>query len=128
MTAAVADYKPKYQQDGKLKSHLIGENWNLELIENRDILKSISKEGIFKIGFKAEMDSENGIKYGQEMLKKKELDGVCLNILSDSSSFGTETNQIDFITDKTITQLPRNDKLNLAFEILNRAKQLEKRG
>lgn len=125
MSAAVADYKPKFQQSGKVKSHLIGENWNLELEENIDILETISKDGITTIGFKAEMDSQRGLEYAKSMLKKKELDGVCLNILLDSSSFGSENNQIDFIKkDGSIQSFERLDKLKLSLKIVDSCREL----
>ncbi len=125
MATAVADYKPKFRQAGKIKSHLIGDQWNLELVKNRDILQTISKNGIWTIGFKAEMDSSKGLEYAKAMLEKKGLDGVCLNILSDSSSFGTDIHQIDWITKNGVTELPKSSKLLLAFQILKEAQKLE---
>jgi len=125
MAAAVSDYVPKYPQNKKLKKEMLGKEYNLELKENIDILKTIDKEGITAIGFKAEMDKINAIDNASKMLKAKNLDAVCLNILEDSSSFGTTTNQIDFITKDEITTLPHADKLSLSFEILNNAKKLQ---
>jgi phosphopantothenoylcysteine decarboxylase/phosphopantothenate--cysteine ligase len=125
MAAAVSDYVPKYPQNKKLKKEMLGKEYNLELKENIDILKTIDKEGITAIGFKAEMDKTNAIDNASKMLKAKNLDAVCLNILEDSSSFGTTTNQIDFITKDEITTLPHADKLSLSFEILNNAKKLQ---
>jgi len=126
MGAAVADYVPKYQQSGKLKSKMIGSEWNLELKESRDILKTINKDGIVTIGFKAEMDSKNGVEYATNMLKEKSLDGVCLNLLSGKDSFGTDTHQIDFIKrGNVIESLPKSDKLSLSFKIIEKAKELE---
>jgi len=126
MSAAVADYKPKFKQSGKIKSHLIGDSWSLELEENIDILKTISKDGIFTIGFKAEMDNKRGLEYARNMLREKNLDGVCLNILSDSSSFGGDTNQIDFIKrDGTIHSFERLNKLQLSFKIVDSCQVFE---
>ena len=56
MVAAISDYVPSFPQEGKLKKEMIGTSWNLELKQNMDILKSLDKEGIISIGFKAEMD------------------------------------------------------------------------
>ncbi|NPA66190.1 MAG: bifunctional phosphopantothenoylcysteine decarboxylase/phosphopantothenate--cysteine ligase CoaBC [Epsilonproteobacteria bacterium] len=125
MAAAVSDYIPKYPQNTKLKKEDLGEEWLLELKKNIDILSSINKEGIKTIGFKAEMDKENGLLHAQQMLEKKQLDGVCLNLLENSKSFGTSTNEITFITKKTQTVLSKKEKLLLSFEILQKAKELE---
>jgi len=127
MTSAVADYKPKFSQNGKLKSHLIGSNWNLDLIENIDILETISKDGIISVGFKAEMDSENGEKFARNMIFKKNLDAVCLNILEDSTSFGSDKNQIDLIfKDGDVIKFEKLDKMLLSIKIIEKVQRLDK--
>ncbi len=124
MAAAVSDYVPKFPQNGKLKKDMLGDSFELSLKQNIDILKSIDKDGITTIGFKAEIDSENGLANAQNMYKNKNLDAVCLNILKDSSSFGTDTNKIDFITDEKTVSLEPSDKLTISFDILDNAKNL----
>ncbi len=124
MAAAVSDYVPEFPQDGKLKKESLGENWELSLKKNVDILSTIDKEGITTIGFKAEMDEESAKTNALNMLENKKLDAVCLNILKNSSSFGTDTNEIEFITkDKNILLL-QSDKLTLSFRIISHAKKL----
>ncbi len=124
MAAAVSDYVPKFVQNGKLKKDILGDEWGLALKKNIDILSSIDKTDILTIGFKAEMDKENALSNAQKMLTNKNLDGVCLNLLEDSSSFGTNSNAIEFITKESVISLPKNDKLTLSFDILNSAKSL----
>ena len=124
MAAAVSDYVPKFVQNGKLKKDILGDEWGLALKKNIDILSSIDKTDIVTIGFKAEMDKENALTNAQKMLTNKNLDGVCLNLLEDSSSFGTNSNTIEFITKESVVSLPKNDKLTLSFDILNSAKSL----
>ena len=97
MVAAISDYLPSYPQEGKLKKELIGTLWNLELKQNMDILKSLDKEGIISIGFKAEMDELSAVENATKMLENKNLDGVCLNILNEENSFGSENNNIELI-------------------------------
>jgi len=97
MVAAVSDYLPSYPQEGKLKKELIGTLWNLELKQNMDILKSLDKEEIVSIGFKAEMDETTAMNSATKMLENKNLDGVCLNILNDENSFGSDNNNIELI-------------------------------
>ena len=124
MAAAVSDYKPKFPQNGKLKKSMLGDSWTLELVQTPDILSSINKDGIRTVAFKAEMDAAHGLENAKALLDKKEVDAVCYNLLSDSSSFGTEENEIEFITPEHITSLGRADKLTLAGKILDEAKQL----
>ena len=120
MSSAVADYRPKIKHDGKLKSHLIGASWNLELTENIDILENLDKNGIRAIGFKAETDKSRGSEYARAMLEKKDLYGVCLNILENSESFGSDSNQIDlFLRNGTEFKFPKLSKLQLSLDILD---------
>ena len=124
MAAAVSDYIPSFPQDGKLKKDTIGNEWDLKLKQAIDILDSIDKTDICTIGFKAEMDSKNAMQNASKMIDSKNLDGVCLNILKDSSSFGSDTNEIDFITPSSVEKLQSKDKLSISFDILNHAKAL----
>ena len=124
MTAAVSDYVPAFAQNGKLKKDMLGSEWDLKLKQNIDILDSIDKDGITTVGFKAEMDEENAISNASKMLDKKNIDAVCLNILKDSSSFGTDNNTIDFIVANKIEKIANADKLSVAFEILKHAQDL----
>ena len=124
MASAVSDYVPKHPQNGKLKKEVLGENWNLEMQQNKDILASIDKKGIKTVGFKAEMDADEALENAKNMLQNKQLDAVCLNLLNNSKDFGKETNEVTFVTQKGTTLLPNKEKLSLAFEILQEAKRL----
>jgi len=124
MAAAVSDYLPEFSQNGKLKKELLGEKFELKLKQNMDILKEINKDGIVTVGFKAEMDKEKALNNASKMLDTKGVDAVCLNVLQNSSSFGTDTNQIEFITPNKVTSLPHADKLTLSFDILKLSKSL----
>jgi len=126
MAAAVADFTPKYPQTGKLKKSQLGETWNIELIQTKDILKQINKEGIITIGFKAEMDPDNGLKHAKALISNKGVTAVCYNLLKDSQSFGTEDNEITFITEQTLKALGNADKLTLSFRIIEQSRALDK--
>ncbi len=125
MAAAVSDYVPSTLQAGKLKKNDIGKEWSLTLKENQDILSSIDKEGVCAIGFKAEMDPETGLGNAKAMLEKKALQAVCFNLLTDSSSFGTDDNALEFITKDKVETLPSQDKLNLSLRLLDLCKELK---
>jgi len=124
MVAAVADYKPKYPQAGKLKKSMIGESWNLELAQTTDILSSLDKTDIKTVAFKAEMDSQEGLNNAVALLDKKRVDAVCYNLLDDAKSFGGDKNEITFITKDAQVPLGRTDKLTLSAKILDEAKKL----
>jgi phosphopantothenoylcysteine decarboxylase/phosphopantothenate--cysteine ligase len=118
MIAAVSDYVPSFPQAGKMKKDMIGQNWNLELKENIDILESLNKNDLITIGFKAEMDESSAFDSASKMLKKKNLDGVCLNILDDSKSFGSDTNDIELILKENSYKFA-GTKINVSLDILS---------
>ena len=124
MVAAVADYKPKFPQKGKLKKSMLGDTWALELTQTPDILSSLNKDGIRTVAFKAEMDSAEGLENAKALLQQKEVDAVCYNLLEDAKSFGGDENEITFITADETTPLGRADKTTLAQKILDHAKVL----
>lgn len=120
--AAVSDYTPTFSQTGKIKKEDIGENWDLKLKKNIDILDSIPKENLFAIGFKAEMDTKVGKQNARNMLNTKKLDAVCLNFINEQNNFGSNENEIEVIFNSASKVLQKNTKLNIAFEILDTLK------
>jgi len=124
MVAAVSDYVCKNKSTGKLKKEDIGDNFTLELVKNRDILKEINKQDIKAIGFKAELDETNALRNAKNMLVNKDLDAVCLNILDKENSFGSEKNKITLITKDREIQLNLDTKINISFQILKELKQI----
>ena len=124
MAAAISDYIPAFVQNGKLKKEMLGNEWELKMKQNIDILKSIDKNGIKVVGFKAEMDAQNARTNAQSLLINKGVDAVCLNILKDDKSFGTDENAIEFITSDNRVKLATMNKLSLSFEILKNAQEL----
>jgi len=124
MVAAVADFKPVNPTTGKVKKSSVGTHWNLELEQTTDILSTIDKSKIKTIGFKAEMDSQEGLNNAIALLEKKGVDAVCYNLLDDAKSFGGSDNEITFITKDTQVPLGRTDKLTLAKKIIDLSKGL----
>ena len=125
MVAAVSDFTPKFPQVGKIKKSDIGDRWSIELKQNPDILQEINKDGLITIGFKAEMDKKDGFFNAESILKKKNIDGVCYNLLEDSQSFGTDENNMIFITGEKSIDLGIDNKLRLSFKILSESQKLE---
>ena len=124
MAAAISDFIPRYPQEGKIKKVQLGETWDLELKQNIDLLKTLERSGIKTVAFKAEMDADDALKNASAMIDTKDVDAVCLNLLKDSSSFGAQDNQVDFITAHGIDSLPKMDKLSLSMRILEKAAAL----
>jgi len=122
MVAAVSDYIPNSLQNGKLKKEIIGTSWNLELKQNIDILKTLDKKEIISIGFKAEMDESIALNCAAKMLENKNLDGVCLNILNEEISFGSDNNNIELIL-KNSSHKFKGPKLDLSLDILKKLKE-----
>lgn len=124
MAAAISDYIPTKQETGKLKKSKLGTTWTLELKQNTDILASLKDANLIKIGFKAEMDSQNALQHAQNMLKDKELDAVCLNILEAENNFGSDKNKVTFLTKQSTKELPLNYKEDIAAQILKLSESL----
>lgn len=117
MVAAISDYIPSVKVDGKIKKESLGETWNMELKKNIDILATIEKDNIFTVGFKAEMDKVNAKINAKNMLKNKNLDAVCLNILDENNTFGNDNNKIELIFKDNSKDFSGN-KLDISFSIL----------
>ena len=121
MVAAISDYVPSFPQEGKLKKEMIGTSWNLELKQNMDILNSLDKDGLISVGFKAEMDENLASSNASSMLEKKNLDAVCLNIINEENSFGSDNNSIELILKNNSYEF-KGSKLDISLEILEKMK------
>ncbi|MGB0428074.1 MAG: bifunctional phosphopantothenoylcysteine decarboxylase/phosphopantothenate--cysteine ligase CoaBC [Flavobacteriales bacterium] len=121
LSAAVADFKPKSAKHQKIKKTET-QNLTIELEENPDVLMQLSKNKQNHqtlVGFA--LETQNGLAYAQDKLKRKALDYIVLNTLSDKGAgFGFETNKIT-IVDKhnKITNFELKSKANVAIDILN---------
>jgi len=123
MTAAVSDYTCKEKFSGKLKKSVLGEEFSLKMVKNRDILKEIDKTEIKAIGFKAELDKKSAKNSAKNMLIEKNLHAVCLNILGEQNGFGSDKNEITIIKKESEKTLKLDSKLNIAFKILDELKE-----
>ncbi|MCI5968510.1 bifunctional phosphopantothenoylcysteine decarboxylase/phosphopantothenate--cysteine ligase CoaBC [Helicobacter sp.] len=122
MSAAISDYIPKNQIKEKLKKQELGQVWNLSLIENQDILATLSKTQK-TIGFK--LESKDGIQNAKEALKNKGLDAICLNtITQEHNPLNANNNQLLWMSNTLTKDLGLCDKLSLAFKILEQAEHL----
>ena len=124
MAAAVSDFIPVQTHEGKLKKEELGEHYTLELKRNVDILASLPKKGFKVIGFKAEMDESKALANAGAMLEKKSLDAVCLNVLKEQNSFGSNKNEVSFITASHVQKLPLAGKFEIAEQIVEQCSRL----
>ena len=122
MAAAISDYIPSQKAKGKIKKS--GANLNLELKENIDILSSLKELKCKKIGFKMEMDEQNALSSAKNMLENKALDAVCLNVLKAQNYFGSEQNEVLFITKNSQKMLKMASKHEIAAQIAKLSENL----
>ena len=122
MAAAISDYIPSQKAKGKIKKS--GANLNLELKENIDILSSLKELKCKKIGFKMEMDEQSALSSAKNMLENKALDAVCLNVLKAQNYFGSEQNEVLFITKNSQKMLKMASKHEIAAQIVGLSENL----
>ena len=126
--AAVADYRPKYQSDEKVKKQ-DGE-LAIEMERTDDILQYLGdhkKEGQYLCGFS--METEQMMENSRKKLKKKHLDMIVANNLKvEGAGFGGDTNVVTMITDDAEISLGKMTKEETAAHIISQIlKEQEKR-
>lgn len=126
--AAVADYRPKYQSDEKVKKQ-DGE-LDIEMERTDDILQYLGdhkKEGQYLCGFS--METEQMLENSRKKLKKKHLDMIVANNLKvEGAGFGGDTNVVTIITDDAEISLGKMTKEETAAHIISQIlKEQEKR-
>ncbi len=86
--AAVLDFVPRKTQTGKTSS--TNKIWKLELVPTKKIIDEVQKKfpGIKRFGFKLEVGNFTPARikaHALQIMKKKELEGLCLNFLNEIS-------------------------------------------
>jgi len=125
-SAAVADYRPETISKSKIKKN--EGNLTLTLVRNPDILKELGrvKEHRVLVGFAAE--SDNVIENAKGKIKRKNLDFIVANdITEEGAGFGTDTNIVNII-DKNddIEKIEKSSKIKIAHRILDKANKFIK--
>ena len=118
-TAAVSDYRPARKNETKLKKDDKGSPLILELVENQDILKSVSEldERPFVVGFAAE--TNDLIKNAKTKFKNKGLDLIVANDVSDKSiGFDSDDNAVTLITKRRNLAIEKESKRKIAKKII----------
>jgi phosphopantothenoylcysteine decarboxylase/phosphopantothenate--cysteine ligase len=130
MAAAVADFRPAEQTNGKLKK-AGREHLRLELEATPDVLKTLAagrRPGQTLVGFAAEHGS-GAIEYGRGKLREKGLDAVVVNDISRSDiGIGADSNEVTIVTAAGEEHIPRASKASIAEAILDAVDRLPKSG
>src|SRR5690625_942325 len=116
--AAVADYRPKYTYDEKMKKQ--PGDMAVEMERTKDILQSLGerKTTQFLVGFAAE--TSDHLRRGAEKLKRKNLDAIVINNISENGAgFEKNTKIVIYLNNKREkTHLPLALKEDIAKELL----------
>jgi phosphopantothenoylcysteine decarboxylase/phosphopantothenate--cysteine ligase len=134
MTAAVADFRPREQAEGKLKKS--GRtSLELELEPTADVLSSLAAQrsgGQTLVGFAAE-HGERAVDYARGKLKEKGLDAVVVNDISRKDiGFDVDVNEVSILAidaerQETVQHVPRASKTEVAEAILDAVERLRGR-
>jgi phosphopantothenoylcysteine decarboxylase/phosphopantothenate--cysteine ligase len=128
MAAAVADYRPEQVADAKIKKETQGDELNLRLIRNPDILAEVASgrhPGQLVIGFAAETerDDETLLELGRAKVIRKGADFLVLNRVGWSEGFATEGNAVVIVSSAgDIVTEARGTKREVADAILDLAR------
>ncbi len=118
--AAVADYRPTFVADQKIKK--ADDTLTIELEKTKDILASLGhlKKNQYLVGFALETNNE--IENAKLKIQKKNLDLIVLNSLQDKGAgFGKDTNKVTFIDkDFVIEAMDLKSKEEVAQDIINK--------
>ena len=118
MAAAVSDWKPIDVSEQKIKKDGQKEI-SIQMTQSSDILSTVLKPGLFKVGFAAE--TEDIINNASEKLNSKGLDLIVANDISDDSiGFESDYNSVTIIDKNGIAkQVDRSLKYEVANLILD---------
>lgn len=129
--AAVADFRPRESNAGKIKKESLvpGQGLSLELVENPDILAEISarKGARMVIGFAAE--SEDLVGAARRKLARKGCDLIVANDISRTDSgFEVDENAVVLVwPDGGLEELPLLPKAGVAAALFDRIEKLRDR-
>lgn len=125
MAAAVADYRPKSVAEGKIKKESAGDELTIEMVENPDILKSLTAartDGQVFVGFGAETESDDEalLDLARAKAARKGVDFLVVNRVGWSEGFAAEDNSVIVVSGAgDIVLNAAGSKLSVANRILD---------
>jgi phosphopantothenoylcysteine decarboxylase/phosphopantothenate--cysteine ligase len=115
MAAAVADFKPRAEESGKIQRG-DRETLTLDLVGTVDILAETARPGLFRVGFAAEAGPQ--LWRAREKKAAKGVDLLVFNdILAEGVGIGADENAITIITASEEIHVPRTSKSACAVAI-----------
>jgi phosphopantothenoylcysteine decarboxylase/phosphopantothenate--cysteine ligase len=127
MSAAIADFRPSAERNGKL-SRSAAERLTLELEATPDILAGLAaarRDGQKLVGFAAEHGAQ-GIDRAREKLERKQVDMIVFNdIASEGIGFDAADNEVTLITVDGEQHLPRAPKSTIATRLVEAIEALQ---
>ncbi|MFH7043715.1 bifunctional phosphopantothenoylcysteine decarboxylase/phosphopantothenate--cysteine ligase CoaBC [Paucibacter sp. JuS9] len=115
-TAAVADWRPAMSAEHKIKKDGSGAAPSIAMTENADILASVAalKDRPYCVGFAAE--SQDLLKHASDKRLRKNIPLIVGNL--GPATFGRDDNALLLIDASGAREIPHNDKLSLARELV----------
>jgi phosphopantothenoylcysteine decarboxylase/phosphopantothenate--cysteine ligase len=108
MAAAVADFRPREVEGGKI-ARGDRETLTLELVRTVDVLAGTARPGLFRVGFAAEAGPQ--LQRAREKKAAKGVDLLVFNdILAEGVGIGADENEITIIGAAGETHVPRTSK------------------
>lgn len=103
MAAAVADYRPESVAESKIKKEQQGDELQLTLVKNPDILQELSvsrRNGQVVVGFAAETETDAGklLELARAKVARKGCDYLVVNSVGWTTGFATEGNAITIVS------------------------------
>ena len=116
MAAAVSDFRPEIWSREKIKKDADTTSLNLRLVRNPDILASLDRPHLLRIGFAAE--TSELLANARKKLAAKNLDAIVAN--DAAATIGAAESEATILTrDGEVNSLPRMPKDDLAREIVS---------
>jgi phosphopantothenoylcysteine decarboxylase/phosphopantothenate--cysteine ligase len=115
MASAVADFRPETSSRRKLKKSADQKYLDIRLVRNPDILASIDRPNLLKVGFAAETDD-----HLENAARKLEAKGLAMIVANDAeATIGASSSTATILTAHgEVTSLPTMSKEALATEII----------
>ena len=116
--AAVADYRPQAIAEQKIKKS--ADDMTITMVKNPDIVADVAAlttKRPFVVGFAAE--TQDVERYARDKMSRKKLNMICANDVSiQGQGFNSEQNALKVYWQDGSKDLPLNDKLSLARDLL----------
>ncbi|MFZ2285314.1 MAG: phosphopantothenoylcysteine decarboxylase [Lutibacter sp.] len=123
-SAAVADYRPKFQSECKIKK--TAEVSVVEFVKNADLALEFGKvknQHQISIGFA--LETNDIIENATKKLQTKNFDAIIINSPKEGEGFGFDTNKISILNKKGFLKIfPMKPKPAVAIDIINELVEL----